>query len=63
MTTHNTPRVKLKPFIFLTVLQAVHKNVFVLSSDEYINPVDGGIGYEVKFLLILEFVIAAHVGS
>ena len=42
------------------VLEAVHDDVVVNPSREYVNPVHGGETDEVQLVLVAEFVLAAH---
>jgi hypothetical protein len=47
----------------LAITQAVQENIFVLTPDENIQPMDHGEGDEIKFVLVTNFVLAAHANQ
>jgi len=62
VTAHDAIRTQLQSFVLLTAAKAGKENVFVFLADEYVQPVDDGEGDKVEFVLISDFVFAAHGG-
>jgi len=57
---HNAPGVYIEIFVLLAVSYACQYNVLVFISDEQVNPVGDGEGYKIQFVIVAEFVFAAH---
>ena len=61
VTRHDTISPYLQPFILLAVADAFKENVTVFSSNKNIQPLNHGKSDEIEFILVSDFIIAAHV--
>ncbi|MDQ3842594.1 MAG: hypothetical protein M3342_01060, partial [Bacteroidota bacterium] len=52
--------IELQAFVTDAMLKAFEQDVLVFISDKQVNPVNEGKGDKVQFVLISEFVFAAH---
>jgi hypothetical protein len=57
---HDAIGTDLKPLVFLAIEQAVQENIFVLAPDENIQPMNDRGGDEIQFVVVTDFVLAAH---
>jgi hypothetical protein len=63
MTCHDAPAVNFKPFICLAMFPAIQHNLFVFVSDKEVYPVNNCKAYEIKLILIPEFIFGTHAAS
>ncbi len=60
MARRDAPRIHIKSFIALAVLQTFQYNLAIFSSYKHIYPVNNRKGNEEEFRIVIEFVFAIH---
>jgi hypothetical protein len=57
---HDTPTVDFKALVLLAMFPAFNHDVFVFVSGKKVDPVYNSKAYEVKLVLVVEFILGAH---
>src|SRR5258706_3093866 len=63
MAAHDTPTINLKSFFFLTEPPTIKYDIFILSSDKQIDPMNDGKADKIHFTRISKLIFPTHVRS
>jgi len=63
MARHDTPSIYFEAFFPLAMFPAIEHDLFILVSYKQIYPVDNRKTYEIKLILVSEFIPGTHANQ